>query len=385
MSLTTDQIIAKAIDHRQKLTFPFIAITGSNGKTTTKRMLCAILKRAGRVYDFDYHSDIAPKIAQELLNLENSYDWALVKLGALAPESIRISAQIVKPLVGIITNIGEAHLQQHGSIKKIAESKLQLLHYLLPEGVAILNRDNEYTRDMANNFSGKKYFFGLSEISDFYASNIENLGPDGTAFTICRRNGPSLRMHMPIFSLGDVYNTLAAVAAADFFKIDDEKIIAALEQDFRLPDGRGVLHCCKNNVRILDDTYDATPQSLMKSTKSLLGFRDYSNRLILIMGDMAELGEQSITMHKMMGHYLAGMPIDIILLIGDEVLHTEKAILEHPLEEKRVQRFVNLGMAEQWLSSELQSGDTILIEGSDKEDLSILVRHLLERFHPAEN
>ncbi|MBN2355012.1 hypothetical protein JXO59_02805, partial [candidate division KSB1 bacterium] len=237
MSTRKEEIITRASAHRQKLTFPFIAITGSNGKTTTKQILRAIFMQAGRVYDFDYHSDIADTIAQELLHLKNEYDWALVKLGAVEPEAVRISANLINPTVGIITNVGEAHLKHHGSIENIAESKKSLLPAIQPEGIAILNRDNEYTRAMAENHSGKSVFFGLSEVSDFYATNIENLGPDGTALTICRNRGPSLRLHMPIFSLGDVYNVLAAVAAACHFNISDDLIIDALENHFSLPEG----------------------------------------------------------------------------------------------------------------------------------------------------
>ncbi|MBN2356085.1 hypothetical protein JXO59_08225, partial [candidate division KSB1 bacterium] len=144
-------------------------------------------------------------------------------------------------------------------------------------------------------------------------------------------------------------------------------------------EGRGVLINCKRDIHILDDTYDATPQSLMKSTKSLLAFRDYSKRLVLIMGDMAELGKQSKTMHEMMGHYLAAMPIDLILLIGKKVQFTAKAIKAYSGEKKNVQEFSSMAKAQQWLLNELESNDTILIEGSDKEDMAGLVKHLIEK------
>ncbi len=382
MKTITEQVILRAIEHRRTLSFPFIAVTGSNGKTTTKRMISTILQQAGRVYDFDYYSDVANKIAAELLQIKDCYDWALVKLGAVEPESVRMSAELIKPFVGIITNVGEAHLSHHGSIEKIAQEKRYLLHNISPEGAAVINRDNEYTRDMAKDFAGRVLFFGLSELCDFCATNIDHLGPEGTAFTICRKEGNSLRLHMPIYSLGDVYNALAAVAVADFFHIDDEKIVIALEKHFRLPDGRGALHNCVQNIRIIDDTYDATPQSLMKSTKALLEFKEYSNRLILIMGDMSELGEQSPTMHAMMGHYLAALPIDMILLVGSDVKATEEAIKKHPLDKMKLRSFSDLASAKTWLLSELAANDTVLIEGSDEEDFSQLVKHLLQSLSP---
>lgn len=370
-------LLQQAFSHRQLLSFPFVAITGSNGKTTTKRMLFTILRKAGRVYDFDYNSFVADRIAEELLHVQNKYDWALVKLGAIDPDSVMTAANLIAPEMGIVTNVGEAHLARHGTIEKIAAEKQQLLSALGKDGVAILNRDNEFTRSMGDSFDGQVIYFGLSELSDYYATNIEQLGPEGTAFTLCRKFGNSLRLHLPIFSLGDIYNALAAIAAANHLGIQDEIIIDSLENDFCLPDGRGVLHVCSQNINILDDTYDATPQSLMKSTKSLLSFRNYSDRLILTMGDMTELGQQSKTIHSMMGHYLAGMPIDVILLIGKNVHQTAKALKSSPSCNKKVREFASMTEAEKWFYEQIHENDTVLIEGSEKQDMSVLVKNLV--------
>ncbi len=358
--------------------FPFIAITGSNGKTTTKRMLAAILRRQGKVYDFAYGADTADKIAQELLQVDAEHDWALVKMGATAPDEVARSARLIRPQVAIVTNVGEAHLNAFASIEKIAEAKSALVKVLPDDGTAILNRDNDYVRGMAKHTAAKKLFFGMSEAADYSAANLDHLGPGGTAFTVRRKHGTSLRLNLPIYSLGDVYNALAAIAAADLFLIPDQMIADALENDFVLPDGRGKLHHI-GSIYILDDTYDATPQSLLKSSKSLLNFRDYSKRLILVVGDMSHLGIQVEERHKRLGYYLSGMPIDVCCFVGRYASTTAGAVFARPIAKRSVHAFKNLDDGLEFLISELRAGDTVLVEGSESEDMSRMVKALVQK------
>lgn len=375
-ALTINQVISQAEIHRQELKFPFIAITGSNGKTTTKGMLSRILQRQGRVYDFSPNSDIAVKIAQELLTLSDLYDWALVKMGAATPDEIRVAARLVRPRVGIITNVGEAHLERHGSIEKIAAAKEELVKSLCIGDIAVLNRDNEFTRKMGESICANVVYFGLSPVADYYASDIEHLGPDGTVFDIHKRKGRGLRLHLPIYSHGDIYNALAAYAAASEMGLEHASIKQALETDFELPNGRGRLYAI-NGLRIIDDTYDATPQSLYKSSKSLVDFRYYSKRLILVMGEMSELGEQTMNMHAMMGHYLSAMPIDVIVLVGQTAAVTADAFAARKNPRQKVLKTPSPQTAVDWFKQNAQQGDTIMIEGSKSADMSVMVRELV--------
>ena len=377
MPLTHNQLLADAEAFRSHLTFSFIAITGSNGKTATKNMLSQILHRVGHVYDFDQNSDRAESFATELLTLKGTYDYAIVKIGAATPNEIKWAAPLIRPRIAIITNVGEAHLAQHGTIDKIASAKAELLTALEKGGTAILNRDNELTRAMGMELAGKVVYFGLSPVSDYYAADIQHLGPEGTFFTVHQSDKLAKPLKMAIFSLGDVYNALAAYAAASELGIDSDIICAALQNHFSLPDGRGRMHAFAG-LRILDDTYDATPQSFYKSTKSLINFRAYAKRLIFVMGDMTEHEEQAPVMHTMMGHYLAGMPIDIVVLAGKYTSATAEAIANASGSNMRVVECETPREADGWLVKNMQTGDIVLVEGSAVYDMGEIVRNLVQ-------
>lgn len=375
MLLTTNQLYNQAVLCRDRLRFPFIGITGSNGKTTTKKMLCQILQRAGKVYEFDHDSDTPDRLAGELLHLNGRYDWAVAKVGAGSPDYIAAAAALLQPHIAIITNVGEAHLALYGTSENIATAKRALLQALPPDGIAILNRDNEYTKEMGMRQGGRVVFFGLSPLSDYYASDIVHRGPQGTSFNLTQKEHPPQRLTMAIFSLGDVYNALAAFAAASELGIDHDTIFAALQDEFQLPDGRGRLHSFAN-LHLLDDTHDATPQSFYKSTKSLTNFRDYARRLIFVMGEISKPNVQLEMMQTMMGHYIAGMPIDVLVLVGPHAAATAKATALAQGSKKRVIQSATIAEAKAWLQKNIKQGDVVLIEGGESLDMSAIVRDL---------
>jgi UDP-N-acetylmuramoyl-tripeptide--D-alanyl-D-alanine ligase len=379
VTAVTKHLLQQAVERRRKLTFPFIGITGSNGKTTVKRMLKTILSRCGRVYDFSDYSDTALPIAEELLAITAPYDWALVKFGANAPDQVKLSAELIKPHIGVITNIGEAHLARHGTVENISASKAELFKAVDPEGIAVLNRDNDYTKALGEQLSFIKRFFGLSELADFFAADIDFLGPDGAALTVHRKNRPSLRLHIPIYSMGDVYNALAAIAVADALHIPEQAICASLEHDFQLPDGRGRLYR-PADLLLFDDTYDATPQSLLKSTRSLLQCKKYSKRLVLILGDMTELGGQTDHYQKMIGHYLSGMPIDLIILVGQYAALTAQAITGQKSNTIVIHECTSVDQVIRYLLQEIKPGDAIMVEGGHDLDMSRIVTAVRENF-----
>ena len=375
MLFTLEETAATVNANRYHAGMSFIAITGSNGKTTTKKMLSQILRKAGRVFEFDHNSDNVEKISGELAGLQDVYDWAVVKIGAAIPGELIKAAQLVRPRMAIITNVGEAHLQEYGTLKNIAMAKSELLTVLTSEGIALLNRDNQQTRIMGKNLACKVVYFGLSPLSDYYADDIHHFGPEGTSFTIHKSGAGEERVRMAIFSLGDVYNALAAYAAASELGISSPVIRDALQDDFILPDGRGRMHTFAD-LYIIDDTHDATPQSFYKSTKSLSNFRDYAKRLIFVMGDLTNPGEQP-QVQAMMGHYIAGMPIDVAVLVGPMAAATAAAITKASSAKKRVVKCPSTSAASSWLKNNIQPGDVVLVEGADSINTSIIVRDLV--------
>jgi UDP-N-acetylmuramoyl-tripeptide--D-alanyl-D-alanine ligase len=371
------QSLEKAFSYRNRLTFPFIGITGSNGKTTTKCLLCSILRTVGSVYEFSDYSGSYRRIADELLNIPHDVDWAVTKVGIGQHKEISRTTKLLNPYIGIVTNVGEAHLAYHGSIATIANEKMQLIFGIQSDGTAIVNFDNDYTRSMAKKASVKVKTFALNEHADYYASNIEHHGPRGMSLTIRRKIGSRFRLCMPIYSMGDVYNTLAAVAAADVFNIPEQHITSALEHDFILPKGRGRLYQ-RDDFTLIDDTYDSTPQSLLKSSKCLADFKPFSNRLVMVLGDMAGLGYKTLDLHKAAGHYLAAMPIDVFLFVGKNAQVMMNALNAYRIKERLAKAVPTVDRAIEILKELISAGDTIMIEGNETQSHSPIVDALLK-------
>ncbi|NOZ57349.1 MAG: UDP-N-acetylmuramoyl-tripeptide--D-alanyl-D-alanine ligase [Calditrichaeota bacterium] len=361
---------------------PVVAITGSNGKTTTKRMIGAILSRRGKILTAPYECAEAGCLARYMVHLGEPYWAAVFKVGATSLDGMKQAATLLQPDVAVVTNVGEAHMVRFGSVQQTAEAKAQLIANLRPEGTAVLNKDNEFTSQMgtvAESKGARAVKFGVSSRADVWAADIEHLGPDGTRFRVVSEIGDSVDLHMPIYSLGDVYNALAAVTVAQIVGVPSAAIKDALENDFSLPSGRGRL-LDLGRIRLIDDTYDANPQSLVKTSATLVNFARYSRRLVMVLGEMDQVGENTAERHRMSGHYLAKMPIDVIVCVGDGARPLAEGATAGAGVHKAVLWFDSLEEASDVLRSLIRDGDTVLVEGSAKLNMATLIEDLVAHF-----
>ncbi len=380
-----DELMEEARRRRQVFDGPVVAVTGSNGKTTTKKMLVTILSKQGRVLATPYECSDAECIARYFAYLGAPYQAAVVKIRAMSREKVRLAADLVRPTASIVTNVGEAHMVRFGGIEQVAEAKSEVVRATAEGGVAILNKDNEFTSRMdvlATEAGARVIKFGVSRGSDVRAERIRHLGPDGTVFRVRSNVGEDLDLHMRIYSLGDVYNALAAVAAAQWLRVPSEQIQSALEGDtFSLPAGRGRL-LQLGSVRVIDDTYDANPQSLIKTSSTLVNFARYSNRLVMILGEMSELGGDAAERHRAAGQYLSKMPIDVIVCVGDGARAIAEGVTSGAAPQKAVLWLQSLDEAKELLPYVVHDGDTVLVEGSAQLNMSELIETLVATFGP---
>jgi UDP-N-acetylmuramoyl-tripeptide--D-alanyl-D-alanine ligase len=378
-----EDVFEEAARRRQLFDGPVVAVTGSSGKTTTKQMITAILTRVGKVLSTPYDCAEADCLARYLAYLSAPYQAAVVKIGATSLEGMRKASQLVRPDVGIVTNVGEVHMARFGTLERVAEVKAELVRAIAEGGVAILNKENEYTSRMEALATEKGIAtvkFGVSKGADVRAEEIRHLGPDGTAFRVRSNLGSDFELHMQIYSLGDVYNALAAVAAVQWLGVPPDEIRAALEaKSFVLPPGRGRLFRL-GGITLIDDTYDANPQSLIKTSSTLVNFARYSRRLIMVLGEMGELGENPEERHRAAGQYLSKMPIDIIVCVGDGSKPIAQGATSGAAPQKAVLWLQSLEEATEFLSLLVQEGDTVLVEGSAKLNMSVIIESLLLRF-----
>ena len=301
------------INLRRGFSNPVIGITGFLGKTTTLEMIRNIVETKGNVLKNTYGYGSWGNNIKTLEDLDKGYDYALFEFDYQRGNNFAEILRLIKPTIGIVTNIGDAHLNYLGSMMRVAIEKSEVVKYLARDGVAILNKDDELSSALADHISTKNIIkYGMSHHCDYYASDIEQLGPHGIKFKL---NG-KYNVTLPIYSPMDVYNMLAAIATAVNLKFTLSEIIDILSEKFVLASGRGQLQII-DGYFILDESYQANPRSLSKAARALISFQSYTDRLIFIVGDMMNAGGNVEDQHLNMGYFLSALPINHLIAVGE--------------------------------------------------------------------
>jgi len=294
--------------HREKFNIPIVAITGSNGKTTTKEMIAWILSKRYNVLKNEGTKNNQIGLPLTLLELEPSHDIVVLELGTNHPGEIEYLSKIAMPNIGVITNVGPAHLEGFGDLRGVFNEKRQLFRNLKKPYLAISNADDQLLRrDMLSKKSNAFILgFRLNKKSDFSASGIK-IANGRTAFYL-KRN----RFTLKTLGAHNIYNALAAVAIARIFGMGYKEIISRLSI-FNFPLSR--LNLIEfNKIKFIDDTYNSNPLSLKQALDTLDNFST-KGRKIFVMGDMLELGKLSESFHRQMGKSIARI-CDAFIAVG---------------------------------------------------------------------
>ena len=298
--------------YRDQFSLPVLAVTGSNGKTTTKEMLASILSQCGSVLasQGNFNNDIGVPLT--LLQLRNQHRFAVIEMGANAPGEIAYVASLASPQITVITNVAPAHLAGFGDIEGVAKEKGAIYQALNSDGAAIINADDRFASYWIAGLKGQRVIrfhcekdidpslasitSGASEISDFYASNLSCNDESYFSFQLHCPLGETA-ITLPVPGKHMVANALAAAAAAYAAGAPLSAIKAGLEQvkpvKGRLCSRRGI-----NGSRIIDDTYNANPASIKAAINVLVQSRGQG---ILVLGDMGEMGDDAVNYHRWVG------------------------------------------------------------------------------------
>ena len=357
--------LRKIADYRRNFNIPVIGISGAEGKTTTKRMLSAILGSVGNTLETPLDCSTTSGVSSTLLKLNKNHDFAILELGILNPKQYEYAVRISQPTIAAITNIGEAHLANLGDKYVIANTNLELIRRLPQDGFAVLNMDDELVSGMEKiSPTSRVLKFGLNPNAHFSAGKIKFLGPEGTQFEI----NNSYKFHLKIYGSASIYNALAAISIARVLDIDFSTIQNSLEEKFEQLEHRGNL-IRLDDVNILDHTYDATINSIHKSCESLALFRNYSKKLILVIGHIANLGESSQNIHHNLGYYISALPIDTIITVGKEAKWIADGIRKINHTKKQFESCFHSEELVETINRHLEPHTTILFIGSKKLQL----------------
>ena len=332
---------------------PLIAVTGSNGKTTVKEMLVSILSLKTPVLATrgNLNNDIGVPLT--LFGLGNEHHYAVVEMGANHLGEISWLSHIVRPTVALITQCAPAHLEGFGSVEGVARAKAEIFDGLEPEGIAIINADDDFAGLWRNKVTGfKQISFGLKNRSDITAKSITPSMIKGTNnFQLCTPVG-TIDIELPLLGQHNIMNAMAATACALALEIELTLVKQGLE---RMKPVKGRLEMKKglHGSRIIDDTYNANPVSLNAAIKTIASL---TGKRWLVLGDMGELGTLSESLHEEAGNIARENGIKKIFAIG-------------PLSENAVRSF---GQGAQHFSSVEKMIEAIKKEISD--DVTLLVK-----------
>ncbi len=340
--------------YRKKFDLPIVAVTGSNGKTTTKDMIAGILSKRLHTLKAQSSFNNHVGVSLTLLHLSSSHQAAVLEIGMSAPGEIAQLAGLVEPTMGVITNVGPAHLELFTDIEEIAEAKGELVDSLSEKGTVILNRDDDRVWAMAGRVKGNLISFGIRRKADFQATEIRCL-PDGRSeFTL---NG-EVRIKLPLLGYVNIYNAVAAAGACSLFRLDLSVVKEGLES-FKGPAMRMQI-LSLGKVKVINDAYNANPESMKMALQFLSGLHT-GGRKIAVLGDMLELGKWGKRMHRELGK-LAATSCQVLVTAGKLSQELAEEATASGMKDVFICR--NSEEAGKKLAEIIELGDTILIKGS---------------------
>lgn len=350
---------------REKHLIPVVAITGSNGKTTTKEMVASILSQKCRVLKTEGNLNNLIGLPQMLLKINDSHEVAVLELGMNVFGEVKRLSEICNPDIALITNIGSGHLEGVGSIEGVARAKSEILEGLKADGTFVVNTDDLYIKDMAKGWNGSVVTFGInSPDADIKTPIVDYHCCYGSGERLSMSiKGKPLTIDLQGLGLHNVYNATAAAAVALAMGIGAEDIKKGIEE-WRPFKGRFELIRLECGVNLIDDTYNANPNSVSIAIKTLMEIKG-AGRGFAVLGDMLELGAHAEDAHYEIGKKVAAMGIDYLFLLGPlSSSHTLRGARDGGMSGERAVVVSDHNEAVRRINPILRGGDWVLVKGS---------------------
>ncbi len=350
--------------HRKRFKLPLVGITGSNGKTTTKEMVAAILGQDRVILKTEGNLNNHIGLPLTLLQLNHSHAMAVIEMGINHPEEMTLLCEIAQPTVGLITNIGPAHLEGLGSLEGVAKEKSQLFNAVKTQGTAVINMDDRFLKPWKEQIRNR-WTYGINqnpESADMTADELifEN---GQTRFRLHEnRSKTSISVTLPIPGKHQVSNALAAAAVAASLGLPLEDVSEGLRR-FKLLSQRTEIFKTKG-LTLLFDAYNANPASVKAALDLLADSPLKKGKRIAILGDMFELGDFSERAHFEIGQYVAAKGIDRLIAIGQYADQIAAGATEAQMNIENISTHADLASTEGILNEWGQAGDFMLIKGS---------------------
>jgi UDP-N-acetylmuramoyl-tripeptide--D-alanyl-D-alanine ligase len=354
-----------AASYRKQLNLPVIAVTGSNGKTTTKDMIAHLLKGKFNVHKTYKNLNNHLGVPLSLLSIRPDHDMAVLEMGMNKAGEISFLARIAQPNISVITNIGEAHIQFFGTREKIAQAKGEILPETDPSGFVLLNGDDPFVLSQARRYQGQVFTYSILKQADIYATDI-TYSESGSSFNV-HLDGRTIPCFMPLLGEHNISNVLPAIFIAERFNIDldliKERMISLTVSEMRFQTMEG-----PNGSILVNDAYNASPTSVKAAARTFAQIYP-ERKKVLVLGDIFELGEHAESFHIELGHYLKGKPFTVITVGENSALISEVTGGIHCRSHQE---------AAHALTPYLTSQHAILFKGSRGMQMEKVIDHLFQ-------
>ena len=359
-------------------TMRVVAVTGSNGKTTTKNMLRAVLETQGATIAprGSFNNEVGAPIS--MLGVDETTQFLIVEMGADAVGDLTKLVSVAMPDVAIVLTVGLAHIGKFGDIEQTARAKSEIVRDLPGSATAVLNRDDARVSAMAGVTSATARWFGLDDGGapqpDAFIADDVRLTLDGTAFTLVH-GGSRRTVTLRILGEHHVMNALATIAAVDALGVDLDAAVAALEAMDRAERWRMELLPAPDGVTVVNDAYNASPDSTAAALRSLAQVTRGRTRAIAVLGEMAELGDLAGEEHDRIGELVVRLNVDQLVVVGAGARRIHLAAIAQGSWDGESIFAADLDAAYDVICDLLQPGDVVLVKSSNSAGL----RHLGDR------
>jgi UDP-N-acetylmuramoyl-tripeptide--D-alanyl-D-alanine ligase len=344
---------------RDRFEIPVIGVTGSVGKTSTKELIATVLGTQGKVLKTEANFNNEIGVPKTLLQITEEHNYAVIEMAMRGLGEIALLTDIARPTIGVITNVGTAHIGRLGSREAIAQAKCELLAQMPETSMAILNYDNSLLMETAQKvWQGKTITYGLT------GGDVQGT-MNGDKITVAGQDFP-----LPLPGEHNASNYLVAIAIAQNLKIDLAPLIAGLE--VRLPQGRSRRYDLPDDVVVLDETYNAGLESMLAAVQMLK--ETPGTRHIAVLGTMKELGEHSPQLHRQVGAKAQELNLDLLMVLADEAATREMIQGAAGIE---TECFSDRATLTSKLKQVIRPGDRILCKASNSVGLNKVVEELI--------
>lgn len=355
--------------YRRKFDIPYIAVTGSVGKTTTKEMIATVLGEKYKVLKTEGNFNNEIGLPLTLFRLDKSHEICVLEMGMNHFGEIEYLSRLVEPNTAIITNIGAAHIENLGSYENICKAKCEVFLHMKPDGLAVLNGDDALLRGLNGQLAQETRFYGTDYHLPYHSTDIVSLGEKGVR---CTLETPNHCVSVTIPALGNhmVYAALAAAVIGEQYGLTGEEIAEGIRHFVPTKMRMNVLNF--GDVTVLDDAYNANPQS-MRAALEVLAQSDSSYK-VAILGDMLELGALGKTLHHGIGDYAGKLGIDCLLAVGELSRDIYQAAKHSTIPD--VFYFETKEEAKTILPELLKPGASVLVKASRGMEFEELIKEI---------